>query len=295
MGLNHDDMTLKQLMKLRQQALGTAGLSPVMAHFSPSSPSGGLSQFGSMLPGNNQASLSPHSGAYSASPLLSSPLSGRSVNVPSPNPALPALDTQNVKIGPVPGHAKSRSLRSSLNAATSSPPPNESGSIARSSLGPADDYFSPDSPASPFSYAGSPISAGPAYGLGLDVADFGYLHHADVDDNDVAVESEDEYDSDADNEDGDDEQGHEYSSSPPQPGAKSPPGVVDVKPKYRQMRPLSLHAHPVTAEDYMSPTEPNFDLQDADEMFKPLAVTKLELDMPGGLGGERQEVASVAT
>ena len=305
MGLNHDDMTLKQLMKLRQQALGTAGLSPVMAHFSPSSPSApGLSQYSNMGPGNGQqASLSPHSGAYSASPLLSSPLSGRSVNVPSPNPssALSSLDTQPIKLGPVPDHAQRRSLRSSLNAATSSPPSDERGgsSIARSSLGPADDYFSPDSPASPFSYAGSPVNAGPAYGLGLDVADFGYLQQArmDVDDNDVAVESEDEYDSDADAE-GDDEDDDEdgdaghYSSSPPQAQSSSP---ANVQPKYKQMRPLSLHAHPVTAEDYMSPAEPNFDLQDSESMFAPLAVTKLELDMPGGMVDSRREVSTVAT
>jgi len=138
-GLNHDDLTLKQLMKLRQDALGTAGLSPVTAHFtSPHSPNIGA---------HGQLAAPGSSALANAGGILpSSPLAGRSANLPTMSPLTGQHD---VKIGSVPDSARRKTLRSSsLGTAivNSSPPRLDSPSSATGG------YFAPNSPSSPFSH-----------------------------------------------------------------------------------------------------------------------------------------------
>jgi hypothetical protein len=233
MGLNHDDMTLKQLMKLRQQTLGTAGLSPAVGHFS-SPAAGGATQFGGLQPGTaSGVSLSPHAGVHGQGPMPSSPLAGRSANITTSSPAISAAD---IKIGRVPDHAKGRSLRSSLNAATSSSPP--TALLGENGNTPLDDYFSPASPTSPFSYTGS---NGSRNGLGLDIANF---PQAQV----VTEEVVDEYDTDADDEEEFDDS-QQFTSSPPQ--SSSPV----TAPKHTGERPNSLGSHPITADDLVDDSQ----------------------------------------
>jgi len=211
-GLNHDDLTLKQLMKLRQDALGTAGMSPVTAHFnSPHSPNLGVyGQF-----------------AGAGGVLPSSPLAGRSANLPTLSPMAGQHD---VKIGSVPDSARRKTLRSSsLGTAivNSSPPRLESPGSADGG------YFAPNSPSSPFSHTS-------------DVNNDYYAQYVEH-----GAGEDEEGETDYDQFDETDEP--EVSTTPPhQPGALNgiTSSLLPTTPDKQSINP-PLRSHPISPEDLL--------------------------------------------